>query len=876
VPWDREQYRLEVLEPARRSGNVPPADLYVRYGLPADVSRPDRFSRQIAEVLAYWQALQTRRTYARLAGTLIAAHADLERDGRLTLQTFAAHHADARREQLARLDRLAEAEAGAATYVGLATVARLRSALSGSVSDAEVAQALGQAGIQVVDKFPELPAVPHPKHADLTQSLQQLGQRLSAAVIFGDTISQGFRVLGGFRLSGGAWLDEAAISQARSRADALPYSNVTKTPTENILAILQAAARKPGDLAALLLSEVVELLRPLADSGFIQRAIAAQAHELGLDEDEAGLIAAALLAPDTLEALRQQVQDELAAGSLRMAQRLAGGLAAEDPLRERVAALDAEVTDLSRRAGQELARGRREQAARLLADAMKIVSDDADLPERLAELPPPAPREASARMDRDHVLITWEPSPSLVGRLQYRVMRGQDRAPLSPAEGMAVVTQTGGRDVTDIEAPPGVDLLYSVFAARGGEAWSRPAVTQSVLFVPDVTDPCLAADESSVLGSWRAHPATESVIVVRGEGREPAGPDDGTPVEASLTGFSDRRLRTNTRYYYLIVASYRTPGGQRRQSAGVIKSAVPAHEPEPVTDLRITIVDDGTLFMATWTPPRYGQVRLALSDEPPTWPAGARLTQGEAARLRDVAGVPRRGPDGRDFLKLSLPPGQHHLVALTAGHDTLIAGAAAEAGLVDPVREVSARRLHDEVRLSWVWPEAATDAVVRWPGGEHHCSHRVYKDEGGVTLCVGPAETSFEILAVHRRHGGRLTAPGAWVQVPPRGVAVNYRIRRASPWRRRMRIIELTAERAARLPALVIVRSTGSYAPDDPAEGEVLERIGPQPIAPGQLVRIIVKPPKGLAWLACFAAPGVDDASCVLLFPPPAGEMRIR
>jgi len=27
VPWDREQYRLEVLEPARQAGNVPPADL---------------------------------------------------------------------------------------------------------------------------------------------------------------------------------------------------------------------------------------------------------------------------------------------------------------------------------------------------------------------------------------------------------------------------------------------------------------------------------------------------------------------------------------------------------------------------------------------------------------------------------------------------------------------------------------------------------------------------------------------------------------------------------------------------------------------------------------------------------------------------------
>jgi hypothetical protein len=158
VSWDRERYRLEVLEPARQRGNVPPADLYVRYGLPRDGTTSAAAARQITEVLGYWRELQNRRTYARLAETLIAAHAELERTGQLTPERLATRH----REQRERLARLAATEAGAATHVGPGTVTRLRNALGMSVTDGEVAAALASAGVQVVAEFPALPAAPHP------------------------------------------------------------------------------------------------------------------------------------------------------------------------------------------------------------------------------------------------------------------------------------------------------------------------------------------------------------------------------------------------------------------------------------------------------------------------------------------------------------------------------------------------------------------------------------------------------------------------------------------------------------------------------------------------------------------------------------------
>lgn len=324
--------------------------------------------------------------------------------------------------------------------------------------------------------------------------------------------------------------------------------------------------------------------------------------------------------------------------------------------------------------------------------------------------------------------------------------------------------------------------------------------------------------------------------------------------------------------------SYRTPGGQTCQSAGTVVRAVPEPEPEAVTDLDVRVLDSGTpMVEATWTPPRYGQVRLVLSDEPPRWPAGTRLSSEDVARLRPARGIPRRGTDGRDAFELRLPYGRHRLLPLTATGSAVVAGGSAEARLAEPVRELAAVRMHDEVRLAWVWPDEATDAEVRWPDGRHQCSRRVYDYEGGVTLAVGRAEMRIEVRPVYALSGGQHTGPAVQVRVPGRGVRVDYRIR-SSRLHPRRRIIELTAEQATRLPALVVVRSTGRYPPDDPDEGKTVERAGPQPIVTDEPVTITVQKATGPAWLACFVDPETPDPDAreIVLCPPPADEMRIR
>jgi hypothetical protein len=883
MAWDRDRYRREVLEPARQNGNAPPPDLYERYGVRRGISDPAAFTSRVAEVLAYWRELDRRGRYQQLARALLTAHSGLERDGALTLAKFSSHDEMARREQARRLARMAEAEAGSATHAGPATVARLREALSIPVTEAEVAEALSQAGVRVVGAFPELPAGPHQKQPDLAQHVHQLGKRLSAEVVFGDAVRGGFRVLDGFRLADGRALDEATLNEARGRTAALPYADPARAPTENVLAILSTAARRPGDLDALLLSEVIERLRPFATLGFLQRPIAVQARELGLDEDEAGLLAGALLTEETPgrgEVLRAQAAEALDAGRLRAAQRLAGELPAADPLAERITTQDARVAALSREADEELARGQRELAAARLADALEMATDDPALTERLIALPPLPPRNVGATMEGRDVRVTWEASAVLAGRLRYRVMRGQDGALASPSAGTAVSTQTTQNHAVDEGAPPGTDLFYSVFAFYGiladriGDACSPPAVTGPVVLAVDVTSLHVTAGASSVAASWRPPPGARAILVRRGVGRPPRGAGDGTPVEASLTGFTDTELQIGTEYFYRISVSYQASDGHRHHSPGVVVSAMPSPEPEPVTDLIVTVAGNGVpATVATWTPPRHGEVRLVASDAPPRWPVGSRVTPQEAASFRELPGVPRRGSDARDALELTLPSGRHYIVPLTTGGNTVVVGNAAEAELAEPVRGLVAERMHDCVRLAWEWPRGATEAVIRWADGEHRCSKRVYDDEGGVTVTVGHVETLIEVRAVYPHRGGPLTAPPAAVPVPARGVAVRYRIRRGGMFRRRRRTVELFPERATCLPAIVIVQSTGPYVPDDPADGETLLRIEPQPVTPQRRVRVAVDVRKGPGWLACFTDPAAPDT--VLVFHPPAKEMRL-
>ena len=201
MPWDRERYRLEVLEPARQAGNVPPADLYVRYGLPSDISDPVAFGQQVHEVLDYWRELRSRRVYARLADALIARHAELAPDGPLTLEKFTSA---TRRRAASRWTSSPGWPTPRPARRPTSGRPRWRGCAARSAGPSPTRRSPRRSSGPGSGSLPRSPSCPpHRTRSRPTwpQHVRQLSKRLSAEVVFGDAVRHGFRVLGGFRLA---------------------------------------------------------------------------------------------------------------------------------------------------------------------------------------------------------------------------------------------------------------------------------------------------------------------------------------------------------------------------------------------------------------------------------------------------------------------------------------------------------------------------------------------------------------------------------------------------------------------------------------------------------------------------------------------------
>ena len=304
MAWDREGYRRDVLDPARQSGNVPPPDCTCGTACRRDIGDPGAFAAQVAAVLGYWRELANSRTYAPLAQARCSPRtARLERDGPLTLQRFAARHAQARRESLERLARLADTEAGAATHAGPATVARLRDAAGGrSATPTSLRRSVRRASGSST-AFPSAACRAAPEAGRPGPDLQPLG--LSAVGRGRLRRCRARRFPGPGRVP--ARRRASRLDDRRDRRGAGPGGRPAlhgsgqgaQRERPGHPAHRGAPARRAGHAAA------VRGRRTAAAAGArrVPRSgpSPARPRELGLDEDEAGLIAAAVLAPDALE-----------------------------------------------------------------------------------------------------------------------------------------------------------------------------------------------------------------------------------------------------------------------------------------------------------------------------------------------------------------------------------------------------------------------------------------------------------------------------------------------------------------------------------------------------------------------------------------------
>jgi hypothetical protein len=827
--FDAAGYLREVLDPARKRGNVPPPDLLIRYAVAFEMEHDAAaFETRVAQVTKHWRSIRQQRLYRKLAEALLAAHAELKAADKINFAHFVQRRHDERDQAQARLESLVAEIAATTPAVLRFTLTWLYDECGGVLSEETIEDAFAAHRVAVLDQEWRLPRRPPVQYSDLAAHLGTLGFRLAPEVVFGtEAVRAGFRLRSGFRLQSGDrittdLLDEKAKSLAQGRHDE------RNTALGSVLTMLRSAAGRQGDLDALLIWQLIDVLQPQVSAGLPIRSIASSATRLGLDETEA---------PSLVLTLTQRRPE--ATGS-------------------RVAAL-VQNADAAEHAGAT------EEAAELLTAALAMTSGEDDhLRARLQALAPPPPLQVLATPKDDGVRLEWVPGPARTAGIRYRVVRQVGGPARAPAAG-ALLAETPDPYATDSEPAFGERLCYTVFATRGADVWSVGTSADEVLMLPEVAGCELEARADSVIGSWRVAPGTADVLVTRAEGSSELSATDMCPVPASLAGFHDTQTRPGVHYYYRIRAVYVSGAGERRITPGIGRWATPEAPLDMAGDLRAVTVPGAELeAMLSWQDVETGTVMIYRSDRPPPWPPGTSIALPELGGYgRPLPGQPTPGADGETRLGVHPQNGRNYFCAITVGASRALVGPAVPVAVMRPVTGLRAVRSGGRLRLDWRWTDDCHVCRVQWRTREDpprtappaECGLRRFEDDGGFEIPVGPQPGIASVRSVYRDSDGEIVSAPAEIEVPGQDATVRYAFRRKTRWTpwRRNRLV-LTADQALRMPPLVVVHSLGRVMPLRPEQGTPILRLPEADLLPGVSlsVRIPMPPARGPDWLTCF------------------------
>ncbi|WP_067457617.1 hypothetical protein [Actinomadura macra] len=883
MPFD-DDYRREVLEPARAAGDQPPEDLRLRYALP-DPLTAEAVAARVKEVRQCWRRARGQLKYRKLIDRLEAEHRELaplfEAAGRgdlrpLTGRLRGGSERTERRRAQARA-RLTDA-AGTLRMVTPAEIEGI--ARTGGVARTEldgVAAADG-IGVREPDALPS--AAPYPAYRKVRESLEVLGKRHLADFLFGARLTGPMRVLGGFAAAPGLHLDAAAVAAAGAEW-ARRSRDTSTTHADTVLAALRSRADDPDALPGLVLYDIVDRLRERRRQRASEHALLRHAvDDLGVEQDDARRLVFAVVR-ETGPAgggLAGRLRALLDAGEVYAAAELADAAdiprpaadhpvdhtgAGGDPPEEEVLATEARhrLDTALRLRESAVAEPDPDRAWVLLADALRLVRDLPGAAEHQRRLPPRPVPPPHAHVDAadGSVRLSYEASPSTVGEVACHVVRRQDRAPRDARDGVPV---TGVRD----ERPPvNVPLYYGVVAVRG-DAAAAPSVVGPLIVRPEPSDVELLPGDGRVTGRWRC-PAEAARVVVAREGRiVPAGRD----------GFQENVPNGRT-HHYRIGAVYLDGAGNEVVTTGVRASVTPSAPPRPVYELTAEPdPSDPGLLRVRFERPAHGRVELVLSAGPPPWPRSALVPVEEVRReTRRLACTPAGGG-------LDVRPGAGGwLLAVTLAEGTAAIGAYHRHVNLPPPRRLVAERRGDHVHVGFDWPpDVAEVDLVYHVGGDPTRSaeggpptrevvtRAAYDTQGGIRLPAPEDEpVRVSVAAAGTVGDTRMTGPEVTAVVAARAVVHYDVLRSGPPWRRSL-TIRLTSSRPLRVARLSLVLRAGRVMPHRAADGRTLAAWEQVPV-PGEL-SLSAPDAAGPYWLRCFT-----DDEIVELSDPPVRRLQV-
>jgi hypothetical protein len=896
MAFDRQRYEKEVIGPLRgRHGRLPDDDLPRRYAVDASM-RTEDLRNHLRELRRYWNSKAGGAdSKARVCRQFLAADEELQRSAGAEMYDpqwwarQAKRRDDAQREAVEQLAAdLARAYGG----TGLVTRAQLERIVQhyADLPPQAVDRAARQARMRVVDavQLPTESGLDRTAYRGLLQRMGEVGAGTIVHLVHPD-LNRPFTLVREFEVEGEGRprlrLDRAAVEAriaAMERAADSPVVRARKAA----LRVLDTGLRAGADLRVIALYQVIERLVTHRAGGLADALLVRQATRLGLTQADAELLVVSL--PTDVEPVSSaatQIRELLSDGQLRAAQQALSALPATDPehadLEQAVRRQLDEVRRLLAGVDTALRERKEEEAERLLRDAHRIAADDGDVETWLRRLPPPPPREPAAVEAAAEVRLSWQPSLS-AAEVRYRVVRVEGRAPRSPDDGVQVA-ETDGTAVVDRSPPVARNLHYAIFAApAGGTVWSRPA-TVTAEVVPAVTDARLRVSPEEITGTWTVHPSVLAVRVCRTRSRPPRAPEDGYAVRATTASFVDRDVAEGEQYFYGLTAVYRDARGTEVTAPMSVVSARPRAAAKPVQELTVAplaVTGDTARVRLSW-PADAGDVRIRCATRLPGWDVGDLVSMADLDRFgREVAGTPVVDGD-RAVLEADVPAGPQVYVPFALGGNGAVVGRPVEMGHANPVRQLHARRIGEQVVVTWVWPDQVTLAEVEWstpqlPRQVRRVTHAQYVDGSGCRLPVGAGGGTVVVRTVTVGPTGESVSTPAELTVDGRPVQVTYSLRRPSElrarWSRR-RVLTLTADGDCAALDLVVIVAAGLVLPLRAEQGTVVDRFEGLRLSRDTPRTLDVELPRGLRtpyWIRCFATgPGVT------LVDPPIAELKV-
>jgi hypothetical protein len=877
-----EEYKQQVLEPARAAGDRPPEDLRMRYRL-REPLRPAEVAASVKEVRQCWRRARGQLKYRKLIDRLEAEHralvpvfdAAVNGDlGPLQSRLHAAQASTVRRRVEAKARLLDAAGAlGLLSPIDLDGLGR-----TGGVSVAELTELGAGSGIEIRDPDTLPAAPPYQAYQRVREALDVLGHRhLPDFVLAGRAIGP-MRVLAGFHAPG-ARLDPDAVATVADRW-ARHARDSSATHADTVLVALKVAI-KEDRLDELVLYDVAARLRErhrqrASEAALLRYATA----ELGLDDGDARRLIFAIAresGPDGGPAGR--LRELIDAGEVHAAALLAeallievGGTGEQDAdvlvteVRQRIAVA-------ARLHADAAASPDPDRAWALLAEALRLVPDLPGAEEQQRRLPPRPVPALRATVDGSAVLLAWPTTPSAVGEIDYQVMRYGPEG-----RGATEVTVTAELTARDDRPPANVPVTYTVVARRGLGA-AAPATVGPVVVRPEPADVEVFAGDGVVTGRWRCPPEAARTLVSR----------DGEPVLSGRESFRDNDVRNGTTYRYRVTAVYLDAAGREVTTPGVWQAATPAAPPRPIADLTVQpdLGEPGRV-LATFDAPSHGAAEIVVLGAQPPWPYGAVVPLSEVLRAgRRVVATPVPQPPPRESLRFHAPTGV--LLAITVAGDTAAIGAHQRHVNLPPPRDLVAERRGNMIMVGFDWPPGVAEVEVgcRIPGVDGAKAIIVtrtgYDAQGGLRL-TAPEDAEVEIAVCSTGRAGEARVCGAPVTTTlPGRCLVRYDLHRTGPpWRRGL-VVALSSDppdRPVRLRRLVLVRGHGKVIPQRAADGETIAAWDDFDVTGRTELTVPVGLPArprpgggqhGQYWLRCFLD---EDYLGAELADPPVSRLR--